>query len=131
MMRSQRTIHARTRPCNYQVIDDVAAGRATAAVAKPLPGGGAENDARRVVYAAVGARVRRQVLAVELVVFVILKCQLTDRSRRRLYDAVQAVRQHVRILRLQPVHTSLVSATWFNWVTAQLVTVTRLNSTAT
>jgi len=83
------------RPRNYQVIDDVAAGRATAAVAEPLPRGGAENDARRVVYAAVGARVRRQVLAVELVVFVVFEGQLADRSRRRLYDAVQAVRQHV------------------------------------
>jgi len=90
----------RTAATRYQVVDDVAAGGAATAVAEPLPGGRAENDASRVMYAAVGTRVRRQVLAVELVVFVVLESQLSDRSRSRLYDTVQAVCQHVRIVRL-------------------------------
>lgn len=77
------------------MVDDVAAGGAAAAIAKPLPGVSAENDAGRVMNAAVGASVRWQVLAVKLIIFIILECQLTDRTCRRLYDAIQAVCQHI------------------------------------
>jgi len=39
------------------VVDNVTAGGAAAAVTKPLPGCGAQNDAGWIMYAAIGAGV--------------------------------------------------------------------------
>jgi len=77
------------------VIDNVAARGATASITEPFPGSSAENHTGGVMYAAVGARMSWQVLAVKLIIFVVLECQLAERTCCRLYNAVQAVRQNI------------------------------------
>jgi len=73
------------------VVDNVTARCAAATVTKPLPGGGTENNAGRVMDTTVGAGMWRQVLAIKLIIFVVLKRQLANCTCRRLYHSVQPV----------------------------------------
>jgi len=87
--------------CTYQMVDNVTARGTATTITEPLPGCGAENDTRWVVYTAVGTGMWWQVLAIKLIILIILKRQLANCTCCRLDDTVQSVCQHIWIFCLQ------------------------------